>query len=96
MKINGLRLYYQILKLHSKKLKGRMRQLGDLYVKQEFRLNHEKSTDEQYKIFYNAWLQYYDQLRQVRRAEEMARQINKEDYAKMSEEQQENFKKLEK
>jgi hypothetical protein len=33
-----------------------MRGLGDIYVKNEFHLNHTKSTEEQYKQFYNAWL----------------------------------------
>jgi hypothetical protein len=56
LKQKGLRLYYNILKLHSKKLHGKMRGLGDIYVKNEFHLNHTKSTEEQYKQFYNAWL----------------------------------------
>lgn len=30
----GLRLYYLILTVHRKKLPGKMRMLGDLYVKQ--------------------------------------------------------------
>lgn len=30
----GLRLYYNILKIHHKKLPSQMRKLGDVYVKQ--------------------------------------------------------------
>lgn len=36
----GLRLYYNILKLHRRKLPGQFRKLGDIYVKQEFRQHH--------------------------------------------------------
>ena len=31
---NGVRLYYRILKLHRYALPGKLRRLGDIYVKQ--------------------------------------------------------------
>ena len=31
---NGLKLYYRILKLHKRTLPGKLRNLGDIYVKQ--------------------------------------------------------------
>ena len=38
--LKGLRLYYNILKLHRRKLPPSMRSIGDLYVRQEFKHHH--------------------------------------------------------
>ena len=42
---DGVKLYYQILKLHKKQLPpGKIRNLGNIYVKNEFRQHHENPT----------------------------------------------------
>jgi len=47
----SLGLYRRIMKLHIKKMPEDMRTLGDLYVKQEFRLHIDKATPEQFDKF---------------------------------------------
>lgn len=44
LKTNGLRLYYNILKLHAKKLPKEYRSLSDLYIKNEFKHHHSDSN----------------------------------------------------
>jgi hypothetical protein len=39
-----------------------MRNIGDLYIKHEFRENHRKSNLQQYKTFYNSWNKYEKML----------------------------------
>ena len=46
-----------------------MRALGDVYVKQEFRL-HKKAKPEQAAAFMNEWAHYLDQLTLTARAKE--------------------------
>lgn len=58
----GVRLYYLILTVHRQKLPGKMRMLGDLYVKQEFRQHHSNPQSHYYEQFYEKWLMYYKQL----------------------------------
>lgn len=84
LKRNGLRLYYHILKLHSLKLTGKMRGLGDIYVKHEFHLNHTKSTQQQYQQFYAAWQGYYDQLRQAPSMRAMGRPLSAGELGKLT------------
>ena len=81
---NGLRLYYNILKLHRHKLQGRMRGLGDIYVKHEFHLNHTKSTEQQYRQFYAAWQHYYKELQEVPSTRDLGRQLTPEELGKLS------------
>ncbi|MBS1889691.1 MAG: LYR motif-containing protein [Actinobacteria bacterium] len=71
-----------------------MRGLGDIYVKHEFHLNHTKSTEQQYREFYAAWLGYYQQLQKAPTAKEMGRQLTTEELGKLTLEQQDNLKKL--
>lgn len=52
---DGVKLYYQILKLHRQKLPRQMRALGDLYVKHEFRQHHSEPNPHYYTQFYNKW-----------------------------------------
>ena len=43
---NALKLYRRIMKLHMRKMPDELRHLGDLYIKQEFRLHLDKATDD--------------------------------------------------
>lgn len=55
----GLKLYYQILKLHIKKLPpGNLRNIGNIYVKYEFHQHHQNPSIHFYKQFYEKWKQY--------------------------------------
>ena len=58
----GVRLYYNILKIHRKKLPKQMRIIGDLYVKQEFHQHHANPDPQYYSKFYNEWVKYYEQF----------------------------------
>ena len=50
------------MKLHLKKMPEELRNLGDLYIKQEFRMHLDTSTEEQMDKFMVAWQQYKVQL----------------------------------
>lgn len=55
---NGLRLYYRILKLHRRVLPAKMRSIGDIYVRQEFKHHHENPQLQFYGQFYSKWEAY--------------------------------------
>jgi hypothetical protein len=61
-----------ILRAHKKHLPTDLRSLGDVYVKQEFRL-HKKAKPEQAAQFMTEWNQYLDQLTMTARAQESIR-----------------------
>ena len=50
------------MKLHLRKLPEEMRNFGDLYVKQEFRLHLDKSDDTQMTKFLAEWEKYRAQI----------------------------------
>ena len=58
----ALRLYRQIMKLHLRKMPEELRNFGDLYVKQEFRLHLDKSNEDQMVKFMKGWHQYKEQM----------------------------------
>ena len=58
----ALRLYRSIMKLHLRKMPEELRNLGDLYIKQEFRVHLDKSDPEQMTKFMAGWEQYQTQL----------------------------------
>jgi hypothetical protein len=60
--VKGLRLYYNILKLHRRTLPSRVRSIGDVYLRQEFKHHHEQPQIQFYSQFYNKWEQYYVEL----------------------------------
>ena len=62
MGYQALRLYRHIIKLHLRKMPEELRNLGDLYVKQEFRMHLDKATEDQMGKFIVAWEQYKAQL----------------------------------
>ena len=54
----GLRLYRQILKMHYKKLPAEMRIIGFAFVRNEFRENLQKASEEQFQLFSLGWEKY--------------------------------------
>lgn len=61
-----LLLYRDILRLHRAKLPGPMREVGDKYVKSEFRRHKEAQpppTDGQWAEFNTQWSAYIDMMR---------------------------------
>ena len=54
----ALRLYRTVMKLHLRKMPEELRNFGDLYVKQEFRLHLDKSDEDQMNKFILGWEGY--------------------------------------
>lgn len=56
--------------------------LGDLYVKQEFRMHLDKATDDQMDKFLIGWTSYADQIKKVNpnKPREIKKQLANEDY----------------
>ena len=65
MGYDALRLYRQIMKLHLKKMPEELRNFGDLYIKQEFRLHLDKSDESQMIKFMGEWQKYKQQIEQM-------------------------------
>jgi Complex1_LYR-like len=68
----ALSLYRNILRAHQKYLAGprpEMKELGDAYVKSEFRL-HKTANAQQATLFLREWNGYYQQLCMTARARE--------------------------
>jgi hypothetical protein len=65
----ALLLYRNILQAHNKHLPKEMRQLGDSYVKAEFRL-HKKSKPEFLDQFFSGWDQYLNAILKTARIQE--------------------------
>ena len=55
----ALRLYRQIMKLHLRKMPEELRNFGDLYIKQEFRLHLDSGNEEQMTKFLMGWNLYH-------------------------------------
>lgn len=56
-------LYRSILRIHRSKLPTPMRQLGDRYVREEFKAHASpKTTPEQWQTFLDEWQRYRDML----------------------------------
>ena len=62
-------LYRSLLRAHARHLPDEMRQLGDAYIKAEFRL-HRNAKPEQADQFFTEWGNYLDQLLMTARAQE--------------------------
>eukprot|EP01024_Parvocaulis_polyphysoides_P043137 TRINITY_DN39383_c1_g2_i1.p5 TRINITY_DN39383_c1_g2~~TRINITY_DN39383_c1_g2_i1.p5 ORF type:complete len:116 (-),score=18.88 TRINITY_DN39383_c1_g2_i1:146-493(-) len=59
-----LNLYRSILRLHKGQLPAPMRELGDKYVKTEFKAHWStKTTETQWKQFYDEWQRYFTMLK---------------------------------
>lgn len=66
----ALSLYRSLLRAHAKHLPTEMRQLGDAYVKSEFRAHKAVTNPEQLQNFFSEWQSYLDQLLMTARARE--------------------------
>jgi Complex1_LYR-like len=62
-------LYRSLLRAHARHLPDEIRQLGDTYVKAEFRL-HRNAKPEQATLFFAEWSKYLNQIRMVARVKE--------------------------
>lgn len=69
--ISYVSLYRSILRAHQKYLPYEMKQLGDTYVRSEFRL-HNKAKPEQLQQFLHEWEQYLQQITITGRAQELS------------------------
>eukprot|EP00806_Schmidingerella_arcuata_P007588 Macronucleus_7960.p1 GENE.Macronucleus_7960~~Macronucleus_7960.p1 ORF type:complete len:127 (+),score=29.66 Macronucleus_7960:1-381(+) len=54
----ALRLYRNLMKLQMRKVPDELRPLGDLMIKQEFRLHLDSATEDQMGKFLVAWGEY--------------------------------------
>ena len=70
MSSRALTLYRAILRAHSKYLPQQMKELGDSYVKSEFRLHKDVTKQEQLDHFFAAWEDYLNQILTTARAQE--------------------------
>jgi hypothetical protein len=71
MKKPMLYLYRSLLRAHQKCLPTQMKQLGDAYVKSEFKLHLQKSVKpEQMQAFLSEWQKYLNQIETTARAVE--------------------------
>lgn len=55
-------LYRNLMKLQLRKVPEDLRELGDLYIKQEFRLHLDKANEDQMTKFLMGWQQYETML----------------------------------
>lgn len=67
MTSRGLVLYRSILKAHKKYLPSEMKQLGDTYVRAEFKA-HKDAKPEHLGAFFQEWNKYLDQITLTARA----------------------------
>lgn len=62
-------LYRSLLRAHKKHLPAKMKELGDSYVKAEFKL-HKTAKPEQIERFYKEWENYLEQILMTARAQD--------------------------
>ncbi|CAM9790436.1 unnamed protein product [Ascophyllum nodosum] len=87
----SLRLYKDILRQHRYSLPRRHRELGDRYVRSEFKA-HKEATGEQVDQFMHGWQSYLDQLRDQSKG--VGRSLSEEDAANLNVEQREQLFRL--
>lgn len=63
-------LYRSLLRAHAKFLPNEMRELGDAYIKAEFKLHKTVTKPEQLENFFSEWETYLDQILMTARAKE--------------------------
>jgi hypothetical protein len=71
VKLEVLKLYRDILKLHYTKLNEEMRVFGDYFVKSEFTLNYKQADSQQIKLFIKQWKDYANQLKSIKDVREV-------------------------
>jgi hypothetical protein len=64
----GLVLYRSILRAHKQFLPADMRELGDRYVRSEFKAHRTATKEEHITAFYQEWNKYLEQLNVTARA----------------------------
>mmetsp|Transcript_6112 Transcript_6112/g.9343 ORF Transcript_6112/g.9343 Transcript_6112/m.9343 type:complete len:132 (-) Transcript_6112:47-442(-) len=69
-RIKGISLYKNILRAHARYLPHEMKQLGDAYVKAEFRL-HTKAKPEQLEGFFAEWDKYLIHVERIGREKQL-------------------------
>ena len=68
----ALQLYRSILKAHKKHLpSSEMKQLGDAYVKSEFKVFKKVHDTKQLNEFYNSWNDYLNHILQTARKQQV-------------------------
>lgn len=65
IKVEALRLYRNILKLHQRKLAEDMRLFGDYFLKTEFTLNYRQADENQMKLFLKGWTDYEKNIERI-------------------------------
>mmetsp|Transcript_7819 Transcript_7819/g.16736 ORF Transcript_7819/g.16736 Transcript_7819/m.16736 type:complete len:127 (-) Transcript_7819:3047-3427(-) len=70
-RIQALSLYKSLLRAHEKFLPQEMRQLGDAYVKSEFRLHKSVTKPEQLQQFFKEWNGYLAHIEQTGRERQL-------------------------
>ena len=63
MSHRGVQLLRSIFRIHRNKLKPQMRELGDKYVLNEFKLHSKVTQENIIKQFYESWEHYLTYLR---------------------------------
>ena len=58
----AMKLYRNVMKLQMRKVPEELRALGDLMIKQEFRLHLDSATEDQMAKFIIGWQQYAKML----------------------------------
>lgn len=71
-----VRLYYLIKKAHVQSLPPKMRELGDRFVKQEFRAHLQNNEPKYMQGFVEKWIEYYQQLSQIKDPKDMGRDLD--------------------
>jgi hypothetical protein len=66
----ALLLYRSILKAHKKHLPPEMKQLGDVYVRSEFKLHKPVKQSKQLDEFFTSWEDYLGHILQTARVQE--------------------------
>lgn len=78
-------LYRSILKLHRERLPSEFKQLGDKYVREEFRLHKKVTNDAHLKNFYTEWDKYVIIMNSS--DGKMGRELEKTEAQKLNDEQ---------
>jgi|688.fasta_scaffold1078252_2 hypothetical protein len=85
----GLRIFLRILKLH-KTLPDEMKELGNSYVRQEFRLHHFPESElfsvTHYVTFLNSWKDYLEEMQKTE-VRLYGRDLTSEEISKMNKQQ---------
>eukprot|EP00943_MAST-04B_sp_MAST-4B-sp1_P005881 g5881.t1 len=99
----ALNLYRRILRLHRKKLPFQMKEMGDKYVKEEFR-QHKDASQEFVVQFMDQWEQYAQMLEQQKKIDNnsndgdnvatIGRHLTKEEWDGLSQDQKQQLAKV--